>query len=230
MPTYFATGITATLKICDLQDSVSNIIDLKCGLEQRNDATRIKNVLEAATPLAERTIGTYESAYGIVQHIGPQSDMPIKTAEACMRFSESPKSRGPDEDDVDQTNSAKDQEANANATPSSSLDSPLTSLGATPTPTQLSLSSSPAKTAMSAKKSTPSKIISQAIERLPSLGYVAGPQALVLDITLTSKSFMPVVSEVHRGKSATDNKDLKIEVVCFSSLPHQTNLKLTSCP
>jgi hypothetical protein len=142
--------------------------------------------------------------------------MPMKMVVASMRGEPVNGSEGSDAADVDETINAGIPKADA--MPSSSIDSPLTSLGATPTPTQLSFNTSPLKAAPSTQQpmtqsSSPPAIVYRTEELpLPQLNYTTGPQCLILNINLTSKSFMPVQSEGIRHH-LFDNKDLKVEVV-----------------
>ena len=82
MPTYFATGVTGTLSICELRDAVSNVIDFQCHPEQHSDAERMKKAIDRATPLSERLVGGDGAANSIVQYLGAQADMPMKMVVA----------------------------------------------------------------------------------------------------------------------------------------------------
>jgi hypothetical protein len=216
MPTYFATGVTGTLSICELRAAVSNVIDFKCGPEQHTDANRMKEAIDGATPLSERVIGGDGAANSVVQYLGAQADMPMKMVVASIRGEQVRESAADGAEDLDHTIVADKPEGGPAAMPSSSINSPLTSLGATPTPTQLSFNTSPLKAIQSTLQpitQIPSRpAIVHSTEELPQLSYTTGPQCLILNVNLTSKSFMPVHSEGIR-RQLFDNKDLKVEVV-----------------
>ena len=132
MPTYYALGVKATLATCDLQESVSNVIDLKMGADQKKDAARFEEALDGATLLLERGIGEggHDFTQGGPQFIGAKADMPMKMVEAGMTLN--PRDLGEwdggdeDMDKLMETYVFDDD-----------VDSPLTSLGANPTATQL---------------------------------------------------------------------------------------------
>jgi hypothetical protein len=189
MPTYYALGVKATLATCALQESISNVINLQMKEEQRNDAARYKEVLDGATPLLERGIGVDGEGVtqGGPQFIGAKADMPMKMVEAGMTL-KPPKDflewDGSDED-MDRYMEVINPYAVADEIPSSSVDLPLTSVGATPTPTQLK--------------------------------FVTGSHALVLNISLSAKAFVPDVWKNDKGHEVKDNKDLKVEIVRIPS-------------
>ena len=174
----------------------------------------MKEAIDGATPLSERVIGGDGATDGVVRYLGAQADMPMKMVVASMRGVR--ENEGSDAEDVDETIIAAVSKAGADAMPSSSVDSPLTSLGATPTPTQLSFNTSPLKAVQGIQQpitqfSSPPTIV-HSIQEPPQLNYAMGPQGLILNINLTSKSFMPVQSEGIK-RQLFDNKDLKVEVV-----------------
>lgn len=211
MPTYFATGVTCKLAICEMKDGVSNVIDFQCR-EQHADAKRMNDALDKATPISEKLIkGEGENA-SVVQFLGLSRDMPMK-----MVVASSAPPRENEDVGVDKTKATDNDEDAANALlmlSSSSLGSPLTSLGATPTPTKLNFSTplKPVKTPerSSGKIATPTTVV-HSIEGRPQIN---GPQSLMLNITLTTASFMPVEAGGIRTK-IYDNKDLKVEIVCI---------------
>ena len=195
---------------------MSNVIDFQCHPEQRTDAERMKKAIDGATPLSERVIGGDGAAKSVVHYLGAQADMPMKMVVASMRGNHVREIEGSDPTDVDETTNASKAKPVADAMLSSSIGSPLTSLGATPTPTQMSFNTSPLKAVQNTQPnnyiaSPPSVVCST--EELPQGNYTNKPQALILNIKLTSKSFMPVESESVQKRKLFDNKDLKVEVV-----------------
>lgn len=215
MPTYYATGVTCTLAICELKSAVSNVIDFQCGREQHTDAERMTSALDGATPLSERGVRGEGANNSDVQFLGMSADLPMKMVIASLR-GDLDEEEDPDQPNVDETMTATNSMLVADANPSSDIGSPLTSLGATSTPTQLTLSTSPLKViagdGQARKQITVPKTTIPSIQNLPPLNYIMGPQGLILNIALTTKSFMPVESEGARRK-VYDNKDLKVEVV-----------------
>lgn len=83
MPTYYALGITATLSVADLQGSLSNVVELKGSEEQRNDAKRVNDVLNAGTPLAEQAVSGDGEGKGVQRFLGENEDMPFSMVIAA---------------------------------------------------------------------------------------------------------------------------------------------------
>lgn len=219
MPTYHACGITARLATCELKPSLSNFVDLRMGGEQRKDAARIQKALSTGEKLSERPIGLDGSEKGIVQFIGAHEDMPLYVVEASEKLRK--------------TNLSATQALQTTTSLASSVQSssPLTSLGATPTPTheafletsqsqhivqpksQAKTKTKPqakSKTKPQAKSQHPAPVehhtFEQALQHADAM-YSSGEQALVLDFQMEHESFLPT-----RGGSGSLGKDLKIEV------------------
>ena len=209
MPTYHATGVTARLGTCDLQASLSNVIDWRMGREQRADAARVQAVLSAARKLPERPIGEDGTEKGVVRFIGVNEDMALFMVETGENVG---KRIQPTEHDF--------EEMKVDGKPEDAMmlfsdDSPLTSLGATPTPTQLSFNTSPQKAAPAEQNlhvQTPPNIahtLEDALRSTRSL-FDSLAQALVLDVEVSHKSFLPPNPTLKSGASL--GKDLKAEV------------------
>lgn len=75
MPTYYATGVNASLAVCDLQDTLSSNIRFNGGTKAQADAARLQRVFSLAENLPERPTG----GSGVVQFIGIHEDMPLST-------------------------------------------------------------------------------------------------------------------------------------------------------
>lgn len=213
MPTYHGCGVTARLTTCDLKPSLSSFTDLRMGGEQRKDAARIHKVLSNGEKLRERPIGPDGSEKGVVQFIGAHEDLPLYMVEASAQLK---KTHAPD-DEVPEIEQSQSQSHLGDAHDFS--DSPLTSLGATPTPTHEAfldpaLRQQTVQASAQANSQSPSQPVAstehhtleQALQHADRL-YVSGDQALVLDIQMQHESFLP-----NRGGSASLGKDLKIEV------------------
>ncbi|KAK3705082.1 hypothetical protein LTR37_013449 [Vermiconidia calcicola] len=203
MPTYYANGITAKLRTCDLQSTLSDTIELRQGAAQREDAARVQNIFAQGRKLPERPIGPDGSDKGVLNFIGPNSDLPLYMVEAGQSVGEK------NEDAMEGIEQQR--------LPISSDDSPLTSLGATPTPTKTR-----------SKKSSPLKPTAPAVQppacdppptehSLSALlqdvnNYLTTPRkALVVEVNLSQKSFLATnVQKSSRKRSSA--KDLKIEV------------------
>ena len=208
MPRYYATGVTCKLAVCELNDGVSNIIDFQCHTEQHNDAKRMNDALDRATPLWETMVKGEGEDASTVHFLGLAGDMPMTMSVASFRGRD-----GTEGDDDGEAMNDRIGKAVADALPSSSIGSPLTSLGSTPTATQLTFNSSQLKpvqgTEQSVDKITIPKAIVHSIEQHHQIN---GPQSLVLNITLSTASFLPVEAGGIR-KKLYDNKDVKVEIV-----------------
>ena len=194
MPTYYATGVTATLATCDLQASLSNTFDWLQGAEQQTDAKRIQCHFSTARKLPERPVGEDGSEKGVVQFLGVDQDIPFYVVEAGDKvggISSGLRLKG---------DTFKGPTRSLSGVPSFSDDSPLTSLGVTPTPTPQSFNESPSKSAPATNDT-----LERALRSLPN---PSAQQALVLDVNVSHRSFLPASS---KGGAST-GKDVKLEV------------------
>lgn len=210
MPKYYATDVTASLAVCDLQDTLSDDMSrfFTGGTRAQADAARVQRVFSFAEKLCEKPIG----GAGVMQFVGVHEDIPLYMVEAkTSTANESEQHANTDAQDTSQQPTGKA----SNRGLFSSDDSPLTSLGATPTPTQQSFNESliklspPAQPTMEAIASltashTPQGKVQAAREWL----HTVTTKALVLDINLSDKSFLPTP----RANKSLGWKDLKIEV------------------
>ncbi|KAK3708808.1 hypothetical protein LTR37_011329 [Vermiconidia calcicola] len=207
MPTYYANGITAKLTTCDLQSTLSDTIELRQGAAQREDAARVQNIFAQGCKLPERPIGQDGSDKSVLTFIGSNSDLPLYMVEAGESVG---KKNGHENEDA--MEGIEQQRP-----PSSSDDSPLTSLGATPTPTKTrSKKSSPLKPtapAVQPPASDPPPIEHSLAGLLQDVNnYLSTPsKALVVEVNLSQKSFLATnVQKSSRKRNSA--KDLKIEV------------------
>jgi hypothetical protein len=212
MPKYRATGVTCKLAVCDLKEGVSNIIDFQCHQGHRDDAKRMNNALDQATPLWETIVkGEGENA-SMVHLLGLAGDMPMVMSVASFRGRD-----GTEGVDVDEAMNERIGKAVADALPSSSIGSPLTSLGSTPTASQLSFKTSPLKPVQATEQPNDKISIPKTVFQVIEQGHhINGPQSLILNLTLSSSSFLPVEAGGIR-KRLHDNKDVKVEIVCIIS-------------
>lgn len=212
--------MTVSLSTCALKPTVSSFTDLRMGNEQRKDAARIQKALSSGEKLGERPIGADGSEKGIVQFIGVHGNLPLFVVEASEQLRQ-------------ETSVAEQAQSQQCLVPSSS---PLTSLDATPTPmhdaykdsihgqsssSQIAApekSKAKAEASIEAQTKPTSRASSQQAvsaqeptleQALSSAGvlFAADEKALVLDIEMEHKSFLP-----NKGGSGSLGKDLKIEV------------------
>jgi hypothetical protein len=204
MPTFHATGVTAKLGTCDLRSTLSNVIVLTMGAGHQKESARVRDIFANAQRLPERPVGEDGSEKGIIQFIGPNEDMPLYVVEVGENVGR----RNQDEDDemLDVPPMPRQH-----TVLSLSDDSTLTSLGETPTSTGLSATGvSPEKALKpTIAQPTPLALGQSMAARLASLDS-GGEQALVLEIDLSPKSFLP--ESITPRNYAVGSKDLKIEV------------------
>lgn len=220
MPTYSAREVTARLTTCELKSAISSFTDLRMGGEQRKDAARIQKHLSKGEKLGERPIGPDGTDKGVVQFIGVHKNLPLLIVEASEKLKQSHLPAAV-------TEAKETEQSNWDGVEGSS-DSLLTSLGATPTPTQdaslldpvlrseaattTSEPTSDAKVEAAAQKkakaasSLKQHTFEHALQHADALS-ISDEQALVLDIQVDHKAFLPA-----HGGSASLGKDLKIEV------------------
>lgn len=214
MPTYNAAGVAATLGVCDLRASLTNVFDKRQGAEQKADADRVQKVFSGARKLQERVIGEDGSLEGVLQFIGADADMALYMVEASERTSP-PRSMAAPSDRCLRLLAP----LQASDLPTFSSDSPLTPLGKTPSPVLRSDSAAQGKTMLlnpspmppdrgedRESKTIASNHVSQS--RFESMHELEQRQALTLDVELMEKCFYP--GQASRGRGAS--KDLKIEV------------------
>lgn len=214
MPRYYALGISATLSVADLQASLSNVVDLKQGADQRIDAQRISDVFNDGRNLPERPIGRDGGEQGVQQFLGEREDMPFFVVEAGegVRW----KGIAPQTGETRELQASDVEDADA--------DSPLTSLDATPssgasltrahgTPTTVKLDAS-----CSQRAGHPSAPALEEHALLPLSGFerargyldrAYGPQALCLTVQTCHRSFLLAKPD---DTVKNSGKDLKIEV------------------
>ena len=185
------------------------------GNEQRNDESRVKGIFAAARKLPERPIGEDGGDRGVVQFIGINQDMALFMVEAGENVRQHAKWAEENEGDEMEVGETSIDEKSICPTLLLSDDSPLSSLGATPTPTRESFSdffqkSAPGKQSLSVQSST--KFAQSLEEALQSTrSYLdSSTQALILDVDVSHKSFLPPSAKIGRGASL--GKDLKLEV------------------
>ena len=208
MPRYYATGVTCKLAVCEMTDGVSNIVDFQCHSEYQADAKRMTEALDKATPLWETIVRPEGENASAVQFLGLARDMPMVMSVADVRGS-----NGAEEAANDETTNERIGKAVADALPSSSIDSPLTSLGSTPRATQLSFGTSPFKAVPGTEPSSDKTTIPQAVfHSIGQRGQINDPQSLLLNVTLSIPSFLPVEAGGIR-KKLYGNKDVKVEIV-----------------
>lgn len=213
MPTYRATGVTATLISCDLQSSLSNAFKFNQGVVQQENAKRVQSVFSSAQQLPERPIGEDGKANGVVRFVGPNEDMPLFMAEAGDLLSRN------ENDDLDaEMQDALEEDVTLTEYPlplASSDGSPLTSLATSPTSTEHSFAHSPSKTAKPEWPSThgtpTAALTSSNMQTLETMHRPGTPQALALDVHISEKSFLSYISSTNNGHKILA-KGLKVEV------------------
>lgn len=82
MPRYHSLGIAATLTVSDLDQTLSNEIDLRMGALHQENAKRIQSQLSDGRALKERPIGPYSPKVGVSQFLGRDQDMVFMLVEA----------------------------------------------------------------------------------------------------------------------------------------------------
>ncbi|TKA69881.1 hypothetical protein B0A55_08827 [Friedmanniomyces simplex] len=215
MPTYHATGVSASLSVANLQASSSNVFDLRMSAEQRLDAERIENVFASGRNLAENTIGHDGGEEGVVQFVGHNEDLPLFMVEVGDGLS-SLKT-----DDLDGPGQEDHIGGPVGGLLGATTDSSLTSLNATPSAGDAEeLQQSPqrnASTRRPAKKArlgpaAPSSPLASFSDFERARAFLDAdpdePQALCLTVQTNHKSFLP------KGVDGTrrSGKDLKLEV------------------
>ena len=233
MPTYSAVGITATLGVASLQESLSKVIDLKMGRHQSNDAKRIKEVFTHGHNLPEKSIGPGGSDHGVLQFLGPGEDMPCFMVEVGEHLAR-PRLEAGTQSGLGPERPRAREDSHVTDVDKPSMqqsDSPLTSLGATPssgTPTSSRVQNPLPFTPDRASQSRPDSYLFTSL--LPDMQRVAevlgtdqqiggssGPLALGLTIELCAASFLPPLDH-----SRYEGSDLKLEVFVNGELAGST--------
>ncbi|KAK3674097.1 hypothetical protein LTR78_005944 [Recurvomyces mirabilis] len=211
MPTYHAVGITVSLAVADLKATCSNVVDKRMGPKQREDADRIYDIFSHGRTLTESPIGVDGSTKGVMQFIGTNDDLPFFLVEAGDGVLSVPA--------IDpQLMATQDK---ASKTEPDTDDSPLTSLGATPTNANVSLSNIQHSVATSLPVSAKERgKKAQNNEHDKSLTFASfdrarglldapnGPKALSLTVQISDRSYLPTTTE--RGRNVS--QDLKVEI------------------
>ncbi|KAI6894863.1 hypothetical protein KC318_g11659, partial [Hortaea werneckii] len=76
MPTYYSLGVSATLSVAELDASLSTVVELKGGEEQRKDARRIEDIMANGRVLPEKPLSP-PGQKGPQQFLGANQDMPF---------------------------------------------------------------------------------------------------------------------------------------------------------
>lgn len=196
------------------------------GQRQRNDAARVQRVFSLASKLRERPIGEDGSDRGVAQYIGVNEDMPLYVVEAGEKVTSRTVDSSSeadaeheviDDDDIEMLDEpARGLIEQSNQLPMYSDDSPLTSLGSTPSPVKQTFhGGSPEKPSArpSAEEAVAPLVDDHTLDHIleSARGYAnhGQSQALCLDIELSPKSFLPPTTK--NSSNASMGKDLKIE-------------------
>ncbi|KAK5121322.1 hypothetical protein LTR85_005488 [Meristemomyces frigidus] len=215
MPTYYALGISATLSVANLQASLSNVVDLKQGAEQRSDAQRINDVLNNGRNLPERPIGEGGGEQGVQQFLGEREDMPFFMVEAgegvrrkgiALRKEETAEPGVSDDEGAD----TESPLTSLDATPSSGA-APYICADGSPVPATPDLGR--LRRAAQRRVPTPAPQVPPPFTGFDrACGYLdqaSGPQALCLTIETCNRSFLLAKPD---APTKASGKDLKVEV------------------
>jgi hypothetical protein len=82
MPTYHSLGISASLLVTDLDQTLSNEILLRMGKGLQQDTKRIQDLLSKGRALREQPTGSKSSKVGLFQFLGQDEDMVLLVVEA----------------------------------------------------------------------------------------------------------------------------------------------------
>ncbi|KAI7051129.1 hypothetical protein KC327_g2758 [Hortaea werneckii] len=227
MPTYYSLGVTATLSVAPLADSLSTVVELKGGDEQRKDARRIEDVMANGRVLPEKPLPS-PGQKGPQQFLGADQDMPFMMVLAGDTLKGTFKSNR--NASVSESSDAAaaaamvmlasgQQHQHSYSTRSTQKSDTETSRPAR----QASDESKPSSSGKSGTKredrgevtfSLPYR--TRSIQQAPStLRNAADPQALCLTIETFNESFLPASDRSGRssnGKNGRNNKALKVEV------------------
>ncbi|KAI7278855.1 hypothetical protein KC345_g5696 [Hortaea werneckii] len=227
MPTYYSLGVTATLSVAPLADSLSTVVELKGGDEQRKDARRIEDVMANGRVLPEKPLPP-PGQKGAQQFLGANQDMPfmmVLAGDTLKGTFKSSRSASVSESSDAAAAAAMvmlasgQQHQHSYSTRSTHKSDAETSRPAR----QASDESKPSCSDKSGTKregrgevtfSLPYR--TRSIQQAPStLRNAADPQALCLTIETFNESFLPASDRSGRssnGKKGRNNKALKVEV------------------
>jgi hypothetical protein len=82
MPTYNSLGISASLVVTNLEQTLSDEILMRMGADQQEHAKRIQSQLSNGRALLEQPLGLHNSEVGVLQFVGEDGDMAIFVVEA----------------------------------------------------------------------------------------------------------------------------------------------------
>ena len=201
-----------------MKSSLTRVVDWTQRRDHKADVERVQGLFANARTLPEKPVGEDGTENGVVRFVGAGKDMALYVVEA----GEGVGTRG--KDHISQTLftnvEMRDDARYRRTLPSFTDDSPLTSLAETPT--QQSFEQSPKASRPTRDKVFPSLIadVENSLENvLRSANNVnnTDPQALILDIEVCHKSFLPSTPRKKQHDSASAGpsivgKDLKLEV------------------
>ncbi|WPH05008.1 Hypothetical protein R9X50_00790600 [Acrodontium crateriforme] len=207
MPTYYALGLSATLSVLNLEPSLSKVVELRQGKDQKQDALRIQETFATALNLLERPIGSDGGCKGIQQFIGTNDDLPFYMVEAGAWLQQS---------NLEPRAPPLTNQPEAQSQTTSSLTSLPTSFQTLRAPSENALTNtSPPDFSFTANPNT--SAFSGFENARDYLDQPSAQQALCLTIDLPLAAFLPSDT-----RSKTNIKDLLIEVWLNGQLANVT--------
>ncbi|RMY41983.1 hypothetical protein D0866_00236 [Hortaea werneckii] len=207
MPTYYSLGVSATLSVAELDASLSTIVELKGGEEQRKDARRIEDVMANGRVLPEKPLPP-PGQKGPQQFLGANQDMPftmVLAGESLKGTFKSPRSASASES-VEAAAAAAMVMLAMGQKHQHSYGTRSTQKSTTETPR-------PTRGASGKELPHPYTCGTRSIQQPPSsLRTAAAPQALCLTIETSNESFLPTTDRSGRSSSDKKDKALKVEV------------------
>jgi hypothetical protein len=82
MPTYNSLGISASLVVTNLEQTLSDEILMRMGADHQEHAKRIQSHLSNGRALLEQPLGLRNSKVGVLQFVGEEGDMALFVVEA----------------------------------------------------------------------------------------------------------------------------------------------------
>jgi hypothetical protein len=82
MPTYNSLGISASLVVTDLEQTLSDEINMRMGANHQAHAKRVQSQLSNGRSLLEQPLGLHNSKVGVLQFVGEDEDMVLFLVEA----------------------------------------------------------------------------------------------------------------------------------------------------